>query len=148
MSVRKRPDGRNIWPWWRRLPFRFGRFLFNFFIGPFLTKFPDGTVQASMTRIAVAIFTVVEAYRLLPQPGPGEMRLVPVIGWPDAFLAFCILFALAIDKAMTTLAEKNPEKLVTALLGRMGIGDVAQSVLPPYMLNVDNRFKDDERDDA
>ena len=116
---------RERWPWPRRALYSTGRWIFNLLIGPFLTKLPDGTIQASMTRISVAAFMVVECYRLMPQPGPGDLRLVPVIGWPDAFLAFFVLFALAIDKAMTTLAERNPEKLVETLLGRMGIGEVA-----------------------
>ena len=93
--------GRQVWPWWKRTPTRCVRWAYNIVFGPFLTKLPDGTVQASMTRISVAAFTVVQCWRLIPQDGPGEMRLVPVIGWPDAFLALCILFALPIDAALT-----------------------------------------------
>jgi hypothetical protein len=93
--------GREVWPWWKRAPIRCARWGYNILFGPFLTKLPDGTVQASMTRISVAAFTVVECWRLVPQDGPGQMRLVPVIGWPDAFLALCILFALPIDAALS-----------------------------------------------
>ena len=39
---------------------------------------------------------------------------------------FVILFALPLDKAISTMAERNPEKLVELVLSRMGIGDVAQ----------------------
>lgn len=105
---------RDAWPWWKRGPITLGRWVFNVVVGPFLTKLPDRTVQGSMTRIAVAAFTVVEVYRLMPQPGPGALRIVPVIGWADAFLAFCVLFALPIDNA---LAKAKPAE-VLELLGK------------------------------
>jgi len=127
MKQRKRPEGRKVWSAPRRCFARLSHWAYNFFIGPFLTRFPDGTIQASMTRICTAGLMFVEVWRLRPQPAPGGMWLVPVIGWPDAFLAFCILFALPLDKALTTVAERNPEKLVDALLSRMGVGDVAAS---------------------
>ena len=92
---------RDVWPWWKRAPVSFLRGLFNIFVGPFLTKLPDSTIQGSMTRVSVAAFTVVQCWRLMPQDGPGELRIVPVIGWPDAFLALCILFALPLDAALT-----------------------------------------------
>lgn len=125
MTDRRRYSEREPWPWWKRATVGTGRWSFNLLIGPFLTKLPDGTVQASMTRVAVAAFTVVECFRLLPQNGPGEMRLVPVIGWADAFLAFCVLFALPIDAAMS---KAKPQE-VLGLLGRMrGQGDDVQAV--------------------
>lgn len=114
MIERREYPKRDPWPWWKRGPVTLARWLFNVFLGPFLTKLPDGTVQGGMTRIAVAAFTVVEVYRLMPQPGPGEMRLVPIIGWADAFLAFCVLFALPIDNALT---KAKPTE-VLELLGK------------------------------
>lgn len=122
---RKRPHGRGVWSPARRFGWRLGCWLFNFCIGPFLTKLEDGTVQASMTRIAVAGFSVAVIVRLLPVKAADGGYSVPVIGWPDAFLAFVILFALPIDGALTALARRNPEKLVELLLARMGVGAVA-----------------------
>ena len=78
-----------------------------------------------MTRVAVAAFTVVECFRLLPQNGPGTLRIVPVIGWADAFLAFCVLFALPIDSALT---RAKPSE-VLGLLGKFrGQGDSTDTV--------------------
>lgn len=131
MNVRVRPDGRKVWPWWRRVPVRVGRWAWNLFVGPFLTKHSDGTIQASMTRVAVAAFTVAEIMRLIPVQGADGGWTVAPIGWPDAFLAFCILFALPIDGALAAVAKRNPEKLVDALLSRMGVGDVA-NVAPSF----------------
>lgn len=123
-DARRFPD-REPWPWWKRGVVTSGRWLFNLLVGPFLSKLPDGTVQTSMTRVAVAAFTVVECFRLLPQDGPGAMRLVPIIGWADAFLAFCVLFALPIDAA---LSKAKPSE-VLGLLGRLrGQGEDVGSV--------------------
>ena len=139
MSERKRPDGRGIWPWWRRIPFRFGMWAYGFFVGPFLTA--DGK-KASHSAILIAALGVVECLRLLPQDGPGEMRLVTVIGWPDAFVVFVLVFGRALDKAMNTVADRNPEKLVEMVLSRMGVGDVAQAAQP----FVPNQWRDGDPD--
>jgi len=115
-----RPPRRDVWPWWKRLPVRFVRGLFNILVGPFLTKLPDRVIQGSMTRVSVAAFTVVECWRLMPQNGPGELRLVPIIGWPDAFMALCILFALPIDAALQKAKPAEVLGLLKSPFARAG----------------------------
>lgn len=126
MMERRARAQRREWSWGERVLF----WIYNVLVGPFLTRLPDGTVQGSMTRIATAMFTIAEIARLRPQFQPGAgLWLVPVIGWPDAFMVVATLFALPLDNAMTKLADKNPERLLELFLGRMGIGDVAGQVI-------------------
>jgi len=119
-----RPPRRDVWPWWKRAPVRFVRGLYNIFVGPFLTKLPDGSggwiMQGSMTRCAVAAFTVVECFRLMPQNGPGELRIVPVISVAEAVLAFCILFALPIDAALQKAKPSEVLGLLKSPFARAG----------------------------
>lgn len=96
-------SARRIWSWPERLAY----WVYGFLIGPFLTKLPDGTVQGSMTRWAVAGFSIAEIVRLIAVPPMA-------LGWPDAFVVFFILFALPIDNA---LSRAKPAE-VLELLGK------------------------------
>lgn len=70
----------------------------------------DGARRLSMLRMSVAAFTIAEVFRLLArQP----------IGFPDALLAFCILFAIPISKK---LDAASPDRLVEALFGAWARG--------------------------
>lgn len=102
--------GRRVWSWPERVLYWF----YGFFLGPFLTKHADGTITGSMTRWAVAAFSVAEIARLLPVRGSDGGWSVPPLGWPDAFMVFFILFALPIDNALSRAKPKD----VLDLLGR------------------------------
>jgi hypothetical protein len=101
--------GRRIWSW----PERVAYWVYGFVVGPFLTKLPDGTVQGSMTRWAVAAFTAAEIVRLVAVP---QMPL----GWPDAFVVFFILFALPIDNALSRAQPKDVLELLGKPFARAG----------------------------
>ncbi|MGE3703700.1 MAG: hypothetical protein AB7I13_00400 [Vicinamibacterales bacterium] len=79
--------------------------------------------------MALTAMLVTEIFRLMPQDGPGEMRVVPILGWPEVLLLIAILWGRWIDKAATTIAERDPDKIVDkiipALISRLGVGDVA-----------------------
>lgn len=67
--------------------------------------------RLSMTRCAVAAFTVAYVYRLL--------FIRTTLGWPDAWLAFAVLFAVPIAKAL----DRAPaDKVVDAVTGMFGKG--------------------------
>jgi len=71
----------------------------------------DGCRRLSGTRLAVAVFVAVFAYRLnLP------------LGWPDAFLGFCILFALPIGKALDRAPAEAVVGAVTGMFGKPAEG--------------------------
>lgn len=74
---------RKVWPWWTR----FFYWLYNFIVGPFLTKLKDGTIMGSMTRWAVFAFGAAETRRLWDAP-------VGAVTPAEAFVVFCVLFAL------------------------------------------------------
>lgn len=122
MSERRRPDGREVWPWWKRLAVKTLRFTF----GCLLNR--SGTA-VSWSACALTLFLIVEARRLWPIPWENGTKIVPVIGWPDLFLCLLILWGRWIDEAAQKVAEKNPDKIVDkvipALISRMGVGDVA-----------------------
>lgn len=96
-------EERRPWSWWERGYY----WLYGFLLGPFLTKHADGTITGSMTRWAVAVFTVAEIKRLLSVPPLA-------LPWSEAFVVFCILFALPIDNA---LSRAKPSE-VLELLGK------------------------------
>ena len=73
-------------------------------------KRDNGKRRLSMTRCAVAAFTVSYVIRLPGLEAPT---------WPDAFLGFVILFALGISKAID---RAPPEKVVDAVTGMFGRG--------------------------
>lgn len=70
----------------------------------------DGRRRLSMTRCAVAAFTVAYVLRLWH---------LDALGWPDAFLAFCVLFAIPVAKK---LDQTPPETVVEAVTGMFGRG--------------------------
>lgn len=100
---------RRKWAWWERGLY----WLYGFFVGPFLTKHSDGTVTGAMTRWAVAAFTVAQVTRLLARPPQP-------LGWPDAFVVFCILFALPIDNALSRAKPKEVLDLLGKPFARAG----------------------------
>lgn len=63
--------------------------------------------RLSMTRVAIAVFTVafVVHFRF-------------PLGWPDAFLGFCILFALPISKALDSAPAQAVVEAVTGMFGK------------------------------
>jgi len=81
----------------------------------------DGHRRLSGTRLAVAVFTIVFCAQIsLP------------LGWPDAFLGFCILFAIPIGKAL----DRAPaEKVVGAVTGMFGKPAEAGTVFADQVLN-------------
>ena len=110
------------WSWPERLLY----WLYNFFLGPFLTKMPDGSVIGSMTRWSVALFTVAEVLRLAPiwvhTPSGWFVTMVP-LGWPDVAAIFVILYALGIDKAINNARPSE----VLDLVGKVLPGQAAAS---------------------
>lgn len=66
--------------------------------------------RLSMTRCAVAAFTAVYCVRLLALPGD--------LGWPDAVLAFVVLFALPLGKALDRAPPATVVGAVTGMFGR------------------------------
>jgi hypothetical protein len=71
---------------------------------------PRGRRRLSMTRCAVAAFTVAYTSRLL---------FLDSLGWPDAWLAFCVLMAIPLGKAL----DRAPaEAVVDAVTGMFGKG--------------------------
>lgn len=120
--VRQRPDGRAVWPAWKRVAVR----LFRFIGGMFLNR--AGTAL-SWSACALTLFALVEAKRLLPIPWTNGTKIVPVVGWPELFLCVLILWGRWIDDAAQKVADKDPDKIVDkvlpALIARMGIGAVA-----------------------
>lgn len=111
MSRRRveRGSGARIWSWPERLAY----WGYGFFVGPFLTKLPDGTVNGSMTRWAVAAFTVAEIKRLLAVPPAA-------LGWPDCITVFFILFALPIDNALSHAKPRDVLELLGKPFARAG----------------------------
>lgn len=85
----------------------------------------------SWSSVALTILLLVESWRLMPQPWENNLRIVPVIGWPDVMLCLLILWGRWIDSAAEKVADRNPDKIVDnllpKLLDRMGVGDVASA---------------------
>ena len=66
--------------------------------------------RLSMTRCAVAAFTVAYVYRLL--------FIRTALGWPDAWLAFAVLFAVPIAKALDRAPAADVVGAVTGMFGK------------------------------
>ena len=82
-------------------------------LGAWLTSMfeePRGRRRLSMTRCAVAAFTVAGVARLL--------FLRTDLGWPDAWLAFVVLFALPIAKALDRAPASEVVGAVTGMFGK------------------------------
>jgi hypothetical protein len=122
VSARKRPEGRKTWSHARRVAYRLLCWSYNLTIGAFVTKHDDGTLTASHTALLSAAMAIVMIRRLLPAQ---NTYVFASIGWPEAFVLFCVLFVKPINDALKALASSNPGKLVELLLARMGVGDVA-----------------------
>ena len=69
----------------------------------------------STTRWAVALFTLAEVWRLT---GSDIGRA----NWPEAFICFCILFALPIDGALSRAPAVKVVDAVTGMFGKPGEG--------------------------
>lgn len=70
---------------------------------------PRGRRRLSMTRCAVAAFTVAYVSRLW---------WLDSLGWPDAWLAFCVLMALPIAKALDRAPAGEVVDAVTGMFGK------------------------------
>ncbi len=95
-------------------------------LSPFAEKNPVkalsniAPIVLSMSRVTVAVFTAVDAYRL---------ATAETIGWPEATLAIALVFALPV---LAALSKVSPEEIVAfgaKIIERFGEGDVAQ---PPF----------------
>ena len=69
----------------------------------------------STTRWAVALFTLAEVWRLAGSP-------FGTANWAEAFLAFCILFALPIDGALSKAPAVKVVEAVTGIFGKPAEG--------------------------
>ena len=90
--------------WWDHL-IALSRWLLSMFE----EKRDNGKRRLSMVRVAVAVFTVAYVDHLHDLRGD--------LGWPDAWLAFCVLFAVGIGKA---LDRASPDTVVEAVLAAVG----------------------------
>lgn len=110
-------EKRRPWGW----PERVGYWVYGFFLGPFLKKYPDGSVVGEMTYWAVAAFTIVEIMRLVPRVRPDGVWVVPPVSWQEVFMVFFILYAVPIDGGLT---RAKPSEIVD-LVGRpfSAVGD-------------------------
>lgn len=108
-------EERRVWSW----PERAAYWLYGFFLHPFLKRHPDGSVTGEITYWAVAGFSIVEIWRLAPHR-TADGWIVPPVGWPDVFLAFCILFAVPIDNALTKAAPQEVIDLLKQPFARAG----------------------------
>ena len=70
---------------------------------------PRGRRRLSMTRCAVAAFTVAYTARLLS---------LDSLGWPDAWLAFCVLMAIPLGKALDSAPAEAVVQSVTGMFGK------------------------------
>ena len=105
-------------------------FWYRFFISPFLTKLPDGTVMGSMTRWAVFCFTIAEILRLAPiwvhTPSGWIVTMVP-LGYPDVLAIFFILFALPLNEALNNSKPKDITDLIGKVLPGGGSASMTQT---------------------
>lgn len=69
----------------------------------------------STTRWAVAAFTVAEVWRL----AGSELGKA---NWPEAFICFCVLFALPIDGALSKAPAVRVVEAVTGMFGKPSEG--------------------------
>lgn len=94
----------------------------------------DGHRRLSGTRLAVAVFTVVFCARIsLP------------LGWPDAFLGFCILFAIPIGKALDRAPAKDVVQAVTGMFGKPA---EAGTIVADTVVDTSHRWATGEPDEG
>lgn len=92
-------------------------------LSPFAEKNPVkalsnvAPIVLSMSRVTVAVFTVVDAYRL---------ATAKTIGWPEATLAIALVFALPILAALSKVSPSEVVAFGAKIVERFGVGDVAQ----------------------
>ncbi len=77
------------------------------------------SVLIALSWAAVLGLTVVDLHRLWT-PGP--------LGWPDATLAMANVLAFPLLGALERMKPEATVELVEALVGRIGIGDVARLI--------------------
>lgn len=65
----------------------------------------------STTRWAVALFTLAEVWRIIGSD-------LGKANWPEAFICFCILFALPIDGALSKAPAAKVVEAVTGMFGK------------------------------
>jgi hypothetical protein len=87
-------------------------------LSPFAEKNPVRALSSiapivlSMSRITVAVFTAVNAYRL---------AIAPAIGWPEATLAIALVFALPVLAALSKLSPGEVVAFGTKIVERFGV---------------------------
>ena len=79
----------------------------------------------STTRWTVALFTLAEVWRLAHSP-------IGAANWAEAFIVFCVLFALPIDGA---LSKAPAEAVVRAVTGMFGKPGEAGTIFADRMIN-------------
>lgn len=95
-------------------------------LSPFAEKNPVKALSSvapivlSMSRVTVAVFTAVDAYRLATAKS---------IGWPEATLAIALVFALPVLSALNKVSPQEVVAFGARIIERFGVGDVAQ---PPF----------------
>jgi hypothetical protein len=65
----------------------------------------------STTRWSVLLFTLTEVWRL-------AHSAIGTATWPEAFICFCILFALPIDGALSKAPAESVVRAVTGMFGK------------------------------
>lgn len=104
----------------------------------------DGSGDWSMTRIVAFAFAWAYIDRL------GELSVLGAsLGWPDAFLAFAILFAIPFK---TLFSGSSGATLLGKFIDRFGIGSTGTNAAPEavkavldFKRGLDNAKTDDER---
>lgn len=93
-------------------------------LSPFAEKNPVRALSSvapivlSMSRVTVAVFTAVDAYRL---------ATAKTIGWPEATLAMALVFALPVLAALSKVSPSEVVAFGAKIIERFGVGDVAQA---------------------
>lgn len=79
-------------------------------------------VVLSMSRVTVAVFTGVDAYRL---------ARATTIGWPEVTLAIALVFALPVLSALGKVSAPEVVAFGAKMIERFGVGDVAAAPYTP-----------------
>lgn len=109
-------------------------------LSPVMEKNPVKLMSAvtpfvfSMSRISVAVFTAVDAYRI---------AMAQSIGWPEATLALGCMFAIPLLRALDKVSAQEALAFGTEIVKRFGVGDAA----PPHAgmdSNEEGAYHDDD----
>lgn len=98
-------------------------------LSPFAEKNPVKALSSvapivlSMSRVTVAVFTAVDAYRLATAKS---------VGWPEATLAIALVFALPVLSALNKVSPQEVVAFGAKIIERFGVGDVGQASYEPH----------------